>query len=74
MEDQAGGAAEFRSPANWAGLVGMSLGGQLYLDLAGDVQSHAMHEKVDELTTKILRLNDHHWIERSASSPPVLQG
>ena len=69
MEERTGSAAEFRSPANWDGPVGMSLGGQLYVDLSGDLETDVMGEKVDELTARILRLNDHHRpVVRTASS------
>lgn len=60
MEERGGSAAEFRVPANWDGPVGMSIGGELYIDLSGDVHADAIGEKVDELVATILRLNDHH--------------
>ncbi len=58
METRDSEASDFRVSSKWQGPVGMSLGGQLYVDMSGDVEAKEFQRKVDELTAKILRLNE----------------
>ena len=58
METRDSEASDFRVSSKWQGPVGMSLGGQLYVDMSGDVEAEEFQRKVDELTAKILRLNE----------------
>jgi hypothetical protein len=58
MEEDGGAHAHVRDPSSWRGPVGMSLGGQLYVDMSGDVNSPPFQEKVDELVANIQRLTE----------------
>lgn len=56
MEAANGNASSCRSPSTWGGPVGMCLGGQLYVDLAADVESEDFDRKVGELADRIMQI------------------
>ena len=59
MEEASGNHAAMRAPTGWTGPLGMALGGELYVDLAGDAEAPEFAAKVDELVEKIRGLTDH---------------
>ena len=55
MEEYGSDAAEYRQPENWEGPVGMSLGGNLYIDMSHDTEGDKFGAKLDDLVREILK-------------------
>ena len=54
-EYDSGDAARYRQPQNWEGPVGMSLGGNLYIDMSHDTEGDKFGAKLDDLVREILK-------------------
>ena len=55
MEEYGSDAEEYRQPENWEGPVGMSLGGNLYIDMSHDTEGDKFGAKLDDLVREILK-------------------
>ena len=69
MEEASGEHGTVRDPSSWDGSVGMSLGGQLYIDMSGDMYAPTFAAKVDELVVSIERA-----AEPGAKETPLTTG